>query len=930
MLTHRYQVTVLFGLVAIIGCYLLLPLGVSYLLAEKLRDLGYTHVILQVGYPGWKHMRVPVVSFQEDLGEERLIVSIMNTEIQYDLSQLLQGRASRIVLRDATIQVLNTPSTNPFNKEKKPSEEFDNNPSPFSLLTAGDLLRSLPIVPFDELRLDHLSLFREQATGPLRRVTIVGSLTYSGREVGGHVSFRGLDTASYGLVVVGHSASTWSAILAPQRPESPPIVAWQSQAHPSGEQIQINGRLQVNVQELAPFIALLVPIGPELEKVTGRIVIDWAGKADTDTPLDALDQDAQTHLAGSIRVNVTLPGLKGVAKDIAVAYEGVFEGNASRLEWVMSPGVLLTATVNTQPRIIPDMIRLMLPDGDQPVQMENKQPVHGTVYGRETPVRMIVQGPLDVSYGQATGPVVAQFQTARAEGVGHELVLVEGAYGLEGALPKAITDMFPAKEAVGGVRGTVKLSKTQVEGVLFPESSVTVKQIGNGTTHIPGLILQLSEPMTVTCNLMKPLHCNGGPMTATVQAPTVRIGGRHLHTRQGLLRVEHVNTRGSEWQTQGTFSVDGVRLDSSSWAFSQTMWSLAFVADHAGLTADLHVDLPARAEVITARIQQPLLGKRGTLHGMIGPVTFNNTEGRLSKLVMGLPPSTDVVDGTFSVTVDASWSGGLGGATSGINLTSAAAEVVSQRLSGHYSGYAVKGLSTRMALRMDGPDSVAMVELASISAISIRSGIDISNLGARYQIRWRFLDEWPVIDIQDFQCDVLGGTVTTPGLLVELNKPPFSTTLSLRNLNLAQILSMEPQQGLQGTGLLNGTVPMTITSTGVIVNDGLIEAQSPGGVLRYRSAPAPSTGTSESDRQLQLVQQALNNFHYSLLRVGVRYEETGMLNLSARLEGKNPDLKNTPPIHFNLTLQEHIPTLLKSLRLVDNIQGSIESAYGRL
>ena len=55
-----------------------------------------------------------------------------------------------------------------------------------------------------------------------------------------------------------------------------------------------------------------------------------------------------------------------------------------------------------------------------------------------------------------------------------------------------------------------------------------------------------------------------------------------------------------------------------------------------------------------------------------------------------------------------------------------------------------------------------------------------------------------------------------------------------------------------------------------------------------------------------------------------------MLDLNARLEGRNPDLRNTPPIHFNLTVQEHIPTLLKSLRLVEDIHGTIERKYRRL
>jgi hypothetical protein len=360
------------------------------------------------------------------------------------------------------------------------------------------------------------------------------------------------------------------------------------------------------------------------------------------------------------------------------------------------------------------------------------------------------------------------------------------------------------------------------------------------------------------------------------------------------------------------------------------MWNLAFTADQVGLKADLRVDLPARAEVITATIQQPFEGRPGTLHGMVGPFTFNGSDGRLSMFIPGLPPSADIVDGTFSVSIDASWSGGLGGPTSGMKITSAAAEIVGQKLSGYYSDYVVKGLNTKMTLRMDGADSVAMVEPASLLVTLIRSGVEISNLGAQYHIRWRFLDESPIIEIKDFQCDVLGGKVTAPDLMVQLNKLPFSTTFSLHHLDLARILSVEQQRGLQGAGTLNGTVPMTFTSTGVIVQNGLLEAQPPGGVLRYVSASALSKGASESDRHLQLVEQALRNFHYSLLRVGVRYGETGMLDLSARIEGKNPDLKNTPPIHFNLTVQEHIPTLLKSLRLVDDLQGSIERKYGRL
>jgi hypothetical protein len=171
--------------------------------------------------------------------------------------------------------------------------------------------------------------------------------------------------------------------------------------------------------------------------------------------------------------------------------------------------------------------------------------------------------------------------------------------------------------------------------------------------------------------------------------------------------------------------------------------------------------------------------------------------------------------------------------------------------------------------------------------------------------------------------------VTSAGLVVDLAKPSSQTIFSLQGLDLSKVLSVEQQQGVQGTGTLNGTLPVMIASGGVTVKDGLVEAQPPGGIIRYGLTPASSKLISETDSQLHLVSQALNNFHYTLLRVGVDYADSGTLLLSAHLEGRNPDLKNIPPIHFNLTVQEHVPTLLKSLRVIQRLEDAVEKKYKR-
>ena len=84
---------------------------------------------------------------------------------------------------------------------------------------------------------------------------------------------------------------------------------------------------------------------------------------------------------------------------------------------------------------------------------------------------------------------------------------------------------------------------------------------------------------------------------------------------------------------------------------------------------------------------------------------------------------------------------------------------------------------------------------------------------------------------------------------------------------------------------------------------------------------------TQANANMQVVLHALNNFEYNVLQVGAQYIEDGTLLLKARLEGKNPDQNKSPPIHFNLTVQENIPALLRSLRLMGDIEQSVQKKF---
>jgi hypothetical protein len=224
-------------------------------------------------------------------------------------------------------------------------------------------------------------------------------------------------------------------------------------------------------------------------------------------------------------------------------------------------------------------------------------------------------------------------------------------------------------------------------------------------------------------------------------------------------------------------------------------------------------------------------------------------------------------------------------------------------------------------------ERIATSRPAEIKIASVNTGVEITNIAMTVQGEWDLREKLPLVEVRDFRCELLGGVATSQGVRADLAYPPYAFTVLVRQVDLSKVLSLEQQKGLQGTGLLDGSIPITVTARGLTVKDGYFEARPPGGVIQYAASPEAAKAVTQANANMQLVLQALNNFQYNVLQVGAQYVEEGTLQLKTRLEGKNPDQKRSPPIHFNLAVQENIPTLLKSLRLMGDIEESVQKKF---
>ena len=231
---RRVLWVVLACLLAPVALYALLPIAAATGLTYFLHRQGYHHVTVQLGYPGWHTLHVPFLSFQKELDGESLSVTVQDSRLQYDIGALFSGRVHRLIIPDASV-ILRRRGGND-GQACGQSQTVTAGPGQLASVTVGQLLQPLPDLPWRELVVEQVHVFRECATGPLRDVRISGTLHKTGASADGTVVFQGAGSAAYRLTFAGSHLGGLDATLQTEPAAPSPIVAMQShvrQAHPA-------------------------------------------------------------------------------------------------------------------------------------------------------------------------------------------------------------------------------------------------------------------------------------------------------------------------------------------------------------------------------------------------------------------------------------------------------------------------------------------------------------------------------------------------------------------------------------------------------------------------------------------------------------------------------------------------------------------------
>lgn len=182
--------------------------------------------------------------------------------------------------------------------------------------------------------------------------------------------------------------------------------------------------------------------------------------------------------------------------------------------------------------------------------------------------------------------------------------------------------------------------------------------------------------------------------------------------------------------------------------------------------------------------------------------------------------------------------------------------------------------------------------------------------------------------LTDCSAAVLGGEVHLPRGDFDLATGSGYLPLAVTGLQLSAVLGLMQDPALDGTGILDGSLPLRLTAMQPALEQGWLAARPPGGVLSY--VAAANVLASVEQPALRLTMRAIRDLRYQRLETRVDYKDDGTLALAVNLLGSNPEIEGGRPIQLNLNVTQNLLQLLQSLRLSGNIEQQLQRRLQRV
>ncbi|MGF1759990.1 YdbH domain-containing protein [Photobacterium sagamiensis] len=286
-------------------------------------------------------------------------------------------------------------------------------------------------------------------------------------------------------------------------------------------------------------------------------------------------------------------------------------------------------------------------------------------------------------------------------------------------------------------------------------------------------------------------------------------------------------------------------------------------------------------------------------------IRFSNKRSLKKYYLLHLPINYDLYKGSISLKANIMLDNGK---------LSGDVALFAEQLSGYFEGFrfadvnlSFTSLFTPQGIKSRYPISihVGLLHLGTLFE-NITAAFEFDTRQNRYQLNRVF-------------AQVFGGSISAQHVssrsLTDIENIPFV----VHGINLKQIMDNLEQEGIELTGILDGSLPLAIQDGLPVIRNGQLRSRYPGGVLRYLEGSAIDQNVEAAgENSILIVSKILKNYNYDSLAINIDYSKEGELKASSRFKGHNPEFQNGRPVYLNLNIEDDIPALIKTMNAINS------------
>jgi len=260
--------------------------------------------------------------------------------------------------------------------------------------------------------------------------------------------------------------------------------------------------------------------------------------------------------------------------------------------------------------------------------------------------------------------------------------------------------------------------------------------------------------------------------------------------------------------------------------------------------------------------------------------------------------------------------GEFGGRISGdVNLQKANFYLTIDDTSALYNDYLANQFMAQLSGQYDSGQ--LNVEPTTFNVNELRAGAVVNNINGKIEV---INNSAKAFDVSG---NVFGGVFELDKY--SLLKSQQTANVTFKDIDASKLITLDDKSGITLTGRLKGLLPLHFSDSGVEVTNGSLLNQGEGKLIISNNAAFDSV--MQQQQELQSVLSLLKNLDIQKLNSTVALKSDGWLNLGVNLQGFN-ELQQQQ-VNFNYNHEENVFTLLRALRLSDEITQKVELQYSQ-